>query len=114
MKRTIATLIAGLFATAAFAQTPAPTSPAPTQAPAAAVSPAVGKAEAQHDKSAAQADANSAKADTSTTKADASTTKPAKRKPHNKHKTKPKTDADKGSEQSTVADSGATTSSAAK
>ena len=41
MKRTIATLIAGLFATAAFAQTPAP---APTTAPDSATPPAVAKA----------------------------------------------------------------------
>ena len=61
MKRTIATLIAGLFATAAFAQTPAPTTPAPTQTPASAVSPAVAKAEAQHDKATAQADTSKAK-----------------------------------------------------
>jgi len=47
MKRTIATLIAGLFATAAFAQTPAP---APTTAPDSATPPAVAKAEAAHDK----------------------------------------------------------------
>ena len=47
MKRTIATLIAGLFATAAFAQTPAP---APTTMPDSATPPAVAKAEAAHDK----------------------------------------------------------------
>lgn len=47
MKNTIAALIAGLFATAAFAQTPAP---APTAAPDSATPPAVAKAEAAHDK----------------------------------------------------------------
>jgi hypothetical protein len=47
MKRTIATLITSLFATAAFAQTPAP---APTTAPDSATPPAVAKAEAAHDK----------------------------------------------------------------
>ena len=47
MKRTIATLIAGLFATAAFAQTPAP---APTTMPDSATPPAVAKAAAAHDK----------------------------------------------------------------
>jgi len=47
MKRTIATLIAGLFATAAFAQTP---TPAQTTTPDSATPPAVAKAEAAHDK----------------------------------------------------------------
>jgi hypothetical protein len=47
MKRTVIALIAGLFATAAFAQTPAP---APTTAPDSATPPAVAKAEAAHDK----------------------------------------------------------------
>jgi hypothetical protein len=49
MKRTIATLIAGVFATAAFAQTPAPAA-AQTTAPDSATPPAVAKAEAAHDK----------------------------------------------------------------
>jgi hypothetical protein len=47
MKRIIATVIAGLFASAAFAQTPAP---APTTTPDSATPPAVAKAEAAHDK----------------------------------------------------------------
>lgn len=42
MKNIIATLIAGLFATAAFAQTPAPAAPASTTA-----TPAVAKADAK-------------------------------------------------------------------
>jgi hypothetical protein len=89
MKRTIATLIAGLFATAAFAQTPAPTTPAPTAAPASTVSPAVGKAAAEHDKTTTD-------------------TKPAKAKSkHKAKKAKPASDGTKTSEQSTVADAGA-------
>jgi hypothetical protein len=57
MKKTIATLIAGLFATAAFAQTtPAPASPS-TATPQSAVSPAVAKAQATHDKEAAAPEA---------------------------------------------------------
>jgi ABC-type uncharacterized transport system YnjBCD substrate-binding protein len=52
MKNTIAALIAGLFATAAFAQTPAPA------APAAAV-----KAEAKHETQAAKAEAKETKAE---------------------------------------------------
>jgi hypothetical protein len=43
MKKIVATLIAGLFATAAFAQTPAP---AQTTTPDSATPPAVAKAEA--------------------------------------------------------------------
>lgn len=114
MKQTITALIAGLFVTAAFAQTPAPTTPAPTQTPASAVSPAVGKAEAQHDKSTAQADTSNTTTETKTVKA----AKPAKHTKHAKHakannKHKTTTDA-KSSEQNTSADSGATTSSAAK
>ena len=49
MKRTVATLIAGLFASAAFAQTPAPATPQ-TSAPDSATAPAVGKAAAKHEK----------------------------------------------------------------
>lgn len=52
MKRTVATLIAGLFATAAFAQAPAP---AQTTTPDSATPPAVAKAEAAHDKQDAKA-----------------------------------------------------------
>jgi hypothetical protein len=62
MKKTIATLIAGLFASAAFAQTPAPATATPSStAPQSSVSPAVGKAEAGHEKQAAKSDAKDAK-----------------------------------------------------
>jgi hypothetical protein len=57
MKNTIAALIAGLFATAAFAQTPAPTT-----APDSSTPPAVAKAAAEHEKQAAKADKKDAKA----------------------------------------------------
>lgn len=61
MKKTIATLIAGLFATAAFAQTtPAPAAPS-TATPQSAISPAVAKAQATHEKEAAAADAKETK-----------------------------------------------------
>jgi hypothetical protein len=115
MKRTIATLIAGLFATAAFAQTPAPTSPAPTQTPASAVSPAVGKAEAQHDKATAQADTSNTKTEVKSTKSvkSAKHAKHAKHvKANNKHQTT--TDAAKDSQESGATDAGATTGAAAK
>jgi hypothetical protein len=55
MKKTIAALIAGLFATTAFAQT-TPAAPS-TAAPQSAVSPAVAKAQATHDKETAQIEA---------------------------------------------------------
>jgi hypothetical protein len=67
MKKTIATLIAGLFATAAFAQTPAPAPATPSSTtPQSSVSPAVGKAEAGHEKQATKADAKDAKSTKST------------------------------------------------
>lgn len=57
MKKTIASLIAGLFATAAFAQTaPAPASPS-NATPQSSISPAVAKAQATHDKEAARVEA---------------------------------------------------------
>jgi len=60
MKNTIATLIAGLLAGAAFAQTtPPPAAPA-TAAPQSAVSPEVAKAQATHEKEAAKADSKKA------------------------------------------------------
>ena len=49
MKRIAATLIAGLFASVAFAQTPA-TAPAQTTTPDSSTPPAVGKAAAKHEK----------------------------------------------------------------
>ena len=73
--------------------------------------PPVGKGIAQEAETRGKDSGAGAKEDRA---AATSTTKPAKHKAKNKHKTKPKTDAAKGSEQSTVADSGATTSSAAK
>jgi hypothetical protein len=82
MKKTIATLIAGLFATAAFAQTPAPAAPATTTA--------------------APATSAAAKADVKEAKVSA---KHAKAK-HSKAKTKhhvAKTDAAKESKDTTVA-----------
>lgn len=83
MKKTIATLIAGLFATAAFAQTPAPAPATPSStAPQSSVSPAVGKAEAGHEKQAAKADAKDAKSTKATkaTKAKSSKKKGVKAK----------------------------------
>jgi hypothetical protein len=53
MKKIVATLIAGLFATAAFAQTPAPAA-GQTTTPDSATSPAVAQAAAQHEKQAAK------------------------------------------------------------
>ena len=52
MKRTVATLVAGLFASVAFAQAPAPAQPT---TPDAATPPAVAKAAAEHDKQDAKA-----------------------------------------------------------
>ncbi len=76
MKKVIATLIAGLFATAAFAQTPA----APAKAEAKHTKE-VAKAEAKETKAVVKADAKEAavaadaKADVASAKADASATK---------------------------------------
>jgi hypothetical protein len=70
MKRIAATLIAGLFASAAFAQTTTP--PAKATAPDSSMSPAVATAAASHDKDQPKTDAMQAKA----TKAD----KPTKAK----------------------------------
>lgn len=70
MKRIAATLIAGLFAATAFAQTTTP--PAKATAPDSSMSPAVATAAASHDKEQPKTDAMQAKA----TKGD----KPAKTK----------------------------------
>lgn len=64
MKRIAATLIAGLFAATAFAQTTTP--PAKATAPDSSMSPAVATAAASHDKEQPKTDAMQAKA----TKAD--------------------------------------------
>jgi hypothetical protein len=77
MKRTIATLIAGLFATAAFAQTPAPAKTTTT-----AATPSAVKTDAKADVQAAKADAQAAKADAKDAKAS------AKLAMHRKHKAK--------------------------
>ena len=50
MKNTIATLIAGLFATAAFAQTAPAPAPGQSTTPDSSTSPAVAKAAAAHEK----------------------------------------------------------------
>jgi hypothetical protein len=77
MKNTIAALIAGLFATAAFAQTPAP------GAPAAAV-----KAEAKHETQAAKVEAKETKAEAKTEAKEAKTaTRHAKAKTKHAAKT---------------------------
>jgi hypothetical protein len=52
MKNPIATLIAGLFATAAFAQTTPAPAPGQTTTPDSSTSPEVAKAAAAHDKEA--------------------------------------------------------------
>jgi len=70
MKRTVATLIAGLFATAAFAQAPAP---AQTTTPDSATPPAVAKAAAEHDKKDAKAGMKHVKDAKHQKKADAKT-----------------------------------------
>jgi hypothetical protein len=57
MKNTIASLTVGLFATAAFAQTTPPAAAPATAAPQSAVSPAVAKAQATHDKETAKIEA---------------------------------------------------------
>jgi hypothetical protein len=71
MKRTVATLIAALFATAAFAQTPAPASTATATT---TTTPA-----------AAKADVKEAKADAKAAKADAKQQKTARHHPMVKH-----------------------------
>jgi hypothetical protein len=57
MKNTIASLTAGLFATAAFAQATPPAAAPATATPQSAVSPAVAKAQATHDKETAKIEA---------------------------------------------------------
>jgi hypothetical protein len=97
MKKTIATLIAGLFATAAFAQTPAPAAPATTTA-APATSAAV-KADVKE----AKADAKEAKADANDAKMSAKHAKAKTRHAKAKHKRAAKTEAAKESKDTTVA-----------
>jgi hypothetical protein len=83
MKRTIATLIAGLFATAAFAQTPAPASTGVTTPAAAKADAKVAKAESKAEVKQAKADAKAnvkeakveGKAEVKEAKADAKETK---------------------------------------
>ena len=110
MTKTIATLIAGLFATAAFAQTPAPaatTTHAATPAAVKAEAKADAKVDATDAKQAVNADVKEAKADAKAAKADATEAKAsAKHAKHAKHKAKhhtAKTEAAKDSKDTTVA-----------
>ena len=96
MKKTIATLIAGLFATAAFAQTPAPAAPATTTA--APATTAAVKADVKE----AKADAKEAKADAKEAKVSATHAKAKHSKAKTRHHVA-KTDAAKESKDTTVA-----------
>lgn len=102
MKRIAATLIAGLFATAAFAQTTTP--PAKATAPDSSMSPAVATAAASHDKEQPKTDAMQAKA----TKGD----KPAKSSKMGSGKHVANTDVAKDAKKDGAADS--TTPAASK
>jgi hypothetical protein len=117
MNKVIATLIAGLFASAAFAQTPAPTAAAGVGAKIEAKQDkAVAKAEAKDDKTAvkaeakeskqvAKAEAKEAKADVKFAKADAKESKADVKvaKAGTKHKVKANHKAEKKAEVMTEA-----------